>query len=445
MSVCPVCRAGNQPTNRRCDQCGAPLQAGGGAAHGGEAVVTIGRAPSSMICLGEDNRQVSANHCRVYLSASTMHIEDLDSSNGTKINGTQIPAFVRTPFGVHDRVAFGSYDFNTAQLSRHRPVGGPAPPAYQPAFPGHAGAAPIAPMMPGLQGGGVPAAGPRTVFDRAFAIEDPLMGGLLVAFGVILIALFFVPLGVTKNDVITAISVLGEKSAPGLLKMALVLMPLTGIGLIVMRAANASRLVVGVTMLVIALLFGVGWMELVSKVPLHGLRGAGWHALLQWILLSGTAMAALFRGRRPGDEVGRVLLGIFAVLLTASYLLPVKVMGKSVVVASFMVDALGKAEAGPAVYIVLMLLPMVAGLAFLSFLSDDVARRHSNLAQSLSAMLAALPATAFFLLLLFVAIETERGALVISAVWWGMFMLILYSLPVLGGTLLMLDTRDKRR
>ncbi len=53
-----------------------------------EHALSIGRRESSDLCLSYPN--VSSSHCRLFFQNSCWYIEDLRSSNGTKVNGERI-------------------------------------------------------------------------------------------------------------------------------------------------------------------------------------------------------------------------------------------------------------------------------------------------------------------------------------------------------------------
>lgn len=79
------------------------------AAYSGRAIpvnseLTIGRGAGCALSFPDDTF-VSTLHARVYPSGDAIWIEDLGSTNGTTVNGTQVTAPVRLRKG--DRVAMG--------------------------------------------------------------------------------------------------------------------------------------------------------------------------------------------------------------------------------------------------------------------------------------------------------------------------------------------------
>ncbi len=70
-----------------------------------EGSITIGRAPDNMIVI--DDPSVSNRHALMELSGETYRLKDLDSTNGTKVNGLPI---TETILRFEDRIRFGAID-----------------------------------------------------------------------------------------------------------------------------------------------------------------------------------------------------------------------------------------------------------------------------------------------------------------------------------------------
>jgi len=70
-----------------------------------ERSITIGRAPDNMIVI--DDPSVSNRHAQLELSGETYRIKDLDSTNGTKVNGVPI---TETALRFEDRIRFGAVE-----------------------------------------------------------------------------------------------------------------------------------------------------------------------------------------------------------------------------------------------------------------------------------------------------------------------------------------------
>jgi pSer/pThr/pTyr-binding forkhead associated (FHA) protein len=70
-----------------------------------ERSITIGRAPDNMIVI--DDPSVSKRHALLELSGETYRLKDLDSTNGTKVNGVPI---TETALRFEDRIRFGAIE-----------------------------------------------------------------------------------------------------------------------------------------------------------------------------------------------------------------------------------------------------------------------------------------------------------------------------------------------
>lgn len=90
------------------DSSGAPVAlkvSGGDLMHGADGVI-IGREPDqSQFVIGDDT--VSRRHARLCLEDDALTIEDLDSANGTRVNGAKLSPHVSTALGHSDVVEFG--------------------------------------------------------------------------------------------------------------------------------------------------------------------------------------------------------------------------------------------------------------------------------------------------------------------------------------------------
>src|SRR5438270_13448423 len=70
-----------------------------------ERSITIGRAPDNMIVI--DDASVSSRHALLELSGETYRLKDLESTNGTKVNGVPI---TDTVLRFEDRIRFGAIE-----------------------------------------------------------------------------------------------------------------------------------------------------------------------------------------------------------------------------------------------------------------------------------------------------------------------------------------------
>src|SRR6266403_4170730 len=70
-----------------------------------ERSITIGRAADSMIVI--DDPSVSNRHAQLELTGEIYRLKDLDSTNGTKVNGVPI---TETALRFEDRIRFGGIE-----------------------------------------------------------------------------------------------------------------------------------------------------------------------------------------------------------------------------------------------------------------------------------------------------------------------------------------------
>jgi pSer/pThr/pTyr-binding forkhead associated (FHA) protein len=70
-----------------------------------ERSLTIGRAPDNMIVI--DDPSVSSQHAQMELVGETYRLKDLESTNGTKVNGVPI---TETLLHFEDRIRFGAIE-----------------------------------------------------------------------------------------------------------------------------------------------------------------------------------------------------------------------------------------------------------------------------------------------------------------------------------------------
>jgi len=70
-----------------------------------EDLITIGRAPDNMIVIADPS--ISSHHAQLQLAGETYRLKDLDSTNGTRVNG--VPA-TETALRFDDRIRFGGVE-----------------------------------------------------------------------------------------------------------------------------------------------------------------------------------------------------------------------------------------------------------------------------------------------------------------------------------------------
>src|ERR1043166_10257614 len=70
-----------------------------------EDLITIGRAPDCMIMI--DDPSVSGHHAQLEVAGDTYRLKDLESTNGTRVNGIPI---TETVLRFDDRIRFGGIE-----------------------------------------------------------------------------------------------------------------------------------------------------------------------------------------------------------------------------------------------------------------------------------------------------------------------------------------------
>src|SRR5437667_1909121 len=70
-----------------------------------DEVITIGRAPENMIVI--DDPSVSGRHAQLRLAGEVYRLKDLESTNGTRVNGVPV---TETALRFDDRIRFGAVD-----------------------------------------------------------------------------------------------------------------------------------------------------------------------------------------------------------------------------------------------------------------------------------------------------------------------------------------------
>jgi hypothetical protein len=84
---------------------------GGGLSPGETFVVgagiTIGRAPGSEVCI--DDTYASGRHARIYDREGLVYVEDMNSTNGTYVNGRRLSA--QELLRADDRIRIGDTEF----------------------------------------------------------------------------------------------------------------------------------------------------------------------------------------------------------------------------------------------------------------------------------------------------------------------------------------------
>jgi hypothetical protein len=102
---CPKCFEENQSNAVFCQNCGSRLV--NYTKSLSSNIITIGRAPDNVIHINEQN--ISGKHAKIFLENGQVYIEDMDSTNGTFVNGKMI---TRTLLNLSDYVSLGNTSLN---------------------------------------------------------------------------------------------------------------------------------------------------------------------------------------------------------------------------------------------------------------------------------------------------------------------------------------------
>ncbi len=98
--ACPKCDHKMESGGAFCTNCGANIQQ--------HTSICIGRDAGNDVV--QDYSMVSGRHCRIIQNGRECFIEDLKSTNGTFVDGTQIPPFVKTPVVMEaDTIHLGTH------------------------------------------------------------------------------------------------------------------------------------------------------------------------------------------------------------------------------------------------------------------------------------------------------------------------------------------------
>lgn len=101
-----------------------------------EELITVGRAPDNMVVI--EHTSVSSRHAQLERSGDTYRLKDLESTNGTRVNGVPI---TETALRFDDRIRFGGVEARfESDVSGSQPL--PEPEAIG-AAPAELSAAPV--------------------------------------------------------------------------------------------------------------------------------------------------------------------------------------------------------------------------------------------------------------------------------------------------------------
>ena len=133
-----------------------------------DEAITIGRGSDNTIVV--DDPSISAHHAQLLLEGDTYRVKDLDSTNGTRVNGKPV---TETVLRIDDRIRFGAAEarYESSETAGSKPL--PKPQELKAQF------AADSATLPHL-----PSASP---FWRHEEQNDPLRTGLLIGLGIVLL------------------------------------------------------------------------------------------------------------------------------------------------------------------------------------------------------------------------------------------------------------------
>jgi hypothetical protein len=131
-----------------------------------DEAITIGRGPDNTIVVNDPS--ISTHHAQLLLEGDTYRLKDLESTNGTRVNGKPV---TETVLRVDDRIRFGAAEakYESSELGGSKPL--PKLEEIKAHF-----AEPGA-ELPHLTG----------AFRRQQEQNDPMRTGILIGLGVVLL------------------------------------------------------------------------------------------------------------------------------------------------------------------------------------------------------------------------------------------------------------------
>jgi predicted component of type VI protein secretion system len=84
-----------------------------------DEAITIGRGPDNTIVVNDPS--ISTHHAQLLLEGDTYRLKDLDSTNGTRVNGKPV---TETVLRLDDRIRFGAAEarYESSQVAGSKPL-----------------------------------------------------------------------------------------------------------------------------------------------------------------------------------------------------------------------------------------------------------------------------------------------------------------------------------
>jgi pSer/pThr/pTyr-binding forkhead associated (FHA) protein len=133
-----------------------------------DEAITIGRGADNTIVVNDPS--ISTHHAQLLLEGDTYRLKDLDSTNGTRVNGKPV---TETVLHLEDRIRFGAAEarYESSDASGEKPL--PKPEEIKAQF------AEAGTELPHLSS--------ASAFRRQQEQNDPVRTGIMIGLGVVLL------------------------------------------------------------------------------------------------------------------------------------------------------------------------------------------------------------------------------------------------------------------
>jgi pSer/pThr/pTyr-binding forkhead associated (FHA) protein len=136
-----------------------------------DEAITIGRGPDNTIVVNDPS--ISTHHAQLLLEGDTYRLKDLDSTNGTRVNGKPV---TETVLRFDDRIRFGAAEarYESSEASGSKPL--PKPEEIKAQFAANSATQPHFTNA--------------SPFRRPEQQNDPVRMGIFVGLGIVLLVFF---------------------------------------------------------------------------------------------------------------------------------------------------------------------------------------------------------------------------------------------------------------
>jgi hypothetical protein len=214
------------------------------------------------------------------------------------------------------------------------------------------------------------------------------------------------------------------------MQVCLVLMPIYGITLIVLRSVNLGNLTYSIA-LSCAVIIGLGFYAQTSA-SIRGLPTYhGWHVVMTWMLQLALCGALLFMAARPRDLVARILVAVFAGLVILFFIVPATKSGRSQI---YLVSLFKATKFHGALYLLAISEVsrlILVGLCFM-FMSAQFTSRRRRVPQGFAIAMFSLVVIQEIIGGIAMAAITGKGALIIPGLWGACFAFLMLVCPAIG-------------